>query len=724
MNVRSGMIVVLTSLTAALGCGSNGSKQPRSCQQDSGCPSGAYCLGGACVAGMLPEAHIAIVGTGRELVSHRLVQFDGSGSVDPNPQHLLTNYRWAVKRASAAACDPSPATGAADQLSTTFRCAGDYQVELTVRNSLGLESTPIAQAVSVSPSANPPSIDAQSPDLVVQHRCAGAPVACAAQDGAGVAAFQLSVAAHDVEDGQALAYRWEVDAPEGADPAAATFEPDARTANPIVRIGSAGGRIAGVWTFRALVTDGDSLTAPAEIRITVEDQLPTLTSVQPVAAFDHSYGENVYRVHGLVKYAVADADGDAPQVTAARLLESNSTGCRSTLTPVVKGDAVELTVDLSCVSPDELSPTVAGQLLGAGVERQLELTVGDGQGGEATVTIPFQIADRPASFAALVVTTDHGTGSCPFPSGRCFTAAGLLPAPLDPDGDPAQLVAYQPQGLDTHTSWSSDGQGGFTLQTDVGYPSSFRAADGRSPAAVVASVRDPWRTADVTLALSIPNRRPVANAFALSPVAAYDGASYVAQGTTAAFTDPDGDPMSAPGTGNTACSATLTPTSGGAAVGASCGTPFQWTSNAEPTLRSFVSAPFALQVSVSDPWERSAPYGASIQPASPPPPSITSNSLALPVRCVKVCPVGEPCDYQAMVTCTTFKYAPTVQSPVPVRVIATASSGESAMFNCLGSSCAGALDFSCTAASTLSVRLDDGVNLPSTQVVYLAASCP
>jgi len=381
MNVRSGMIVVLTSLTAALGCGSNGSKQPRSCQQDSGCPSGAYCLGGACVAGMLPEAHIAIVGTGRELVSHRLVQFDGSGSVDPNPQHLLTNYRWAVKRASAAACDPTPAIGAADKLSTTFRCAGDYQVELTVRNSLGLESTPIAQAVSVSPSANPPSIDAQSPDLVVQHRCAGAPVACAAQDGAGATAFQLSVAAHDVEDGQALAYRWEVNAPEGADPAAATFEPDARTANPIVRIGSAGGRIAGVWTFRALVTDGDSLTAPAEIRITVEDQLPTLTSAQPVAAFDHGYGENVYRVHGLVKYAVADADGDAPQVTAARLLESNSTGCRSTLTPVVKGDAVELTVDLSCVSPDELSPTVAGQLLGASVERQLELTVGDGQGG-------------------------------------------------------------------------------------------------------------------------------------------------------------------------------------------------------------------------------------------------------------------------------------------------------------------------------------------------------
>ena len=59
-------------------------------------------------------------------------------------------------------------------------------------------------------------------------------------------------------------------------------------------------------------------------------------------------------------------------------------------------------------------------------------------------------------------------------------------------------------------------------------------------------------------------------------------------------------------------------------------------------LLSFVSSPFWLGVSASDPWERSATYGASLQPAAPPPPTIAATSLALPRRCVKVCPVGGP----------------------------------------------------------------------------------
>lgn len=721
MNVRLRGIVLLASLTASLACGS-GSRQPRSCQQDSECPAATYCLGGACVAGLLPEAHITIAGG--ELVSHRPVLFDGSGSVDPNPQHRLTGYRWAVKRASVAACDPAPAAGLGDKLSTTFLCAGEYQVELTVKNSLGLESAPIAQAVSVGPSANPPVVDAQSPDLVLQHRCGGTPLTCLAQDGAGATRFQLSVAAHDVEDGQALAYRWEVDAPAGADPSAAAFEPDARSANPIIQIGSAGGRIAGTWTFRALVSDGDGLTTPAEIRVTVENQLPALAPDVTTAGFDHTFADNVYRVHGLVKYAAIDGDGDTPLAGTATLLESKPTGCKSTLTPVVKGEAIEVTVDLTCVSADELSPTVGGQALGAGVARQLELAVSDGQGGEATVTLPFEVYDRPPGLAAAVAVTDHATGGCLLPSGVCFTASGVLPAPLDPDGDPAQLVAYQAQSIDAHSVWSSDGQGGFTLQTDLAYPGSFRAADGRSPVGIVASVRDPWRSGDAPLALSIPNRKPVATPFAISPVAYHDGASYLAQGTAASFTDPDGDPISGPGVNASACSASLSPTPTGAALDATCARPYAWASGGDLPLLSFVSSPFWLGVSASDPWERSATYGASLQPAAPPPPTIAATSLALPRRCVKVCPVGEPCDYQAVVTCSTFSYAPSVQSPVPVRVTVTASSGESASFNCLGASCSGSLQFSCTAASSLSVNLWDGANPAISQTVYLAASCP
>lgn len=720
MNRLKGGIGLAAWLALAAACGTS-SRQPRSCQQDSECPSASYCLGGACVAGLLPEAHIAIVGTGRELVSHRLVQFDGSGSVDPNPQHRLTAYRWAVKRASATACDPSPATGAADTLATTFRCAGEYQVELTVKNSLELESAPIAQAVTVAPSANPPIVDGQSPDLVLQHRCAGAPLACQALDASGAAAFQLAVTAHDVEDGQALRYQWEVQPPEGADPAAASFEPDAHAANPIVRIASAGGRIAGPWTFRALVTDGDALTTPVEIQVTVEDQLPTLAAELDLAGFDHTFGDNVYRVHGLVKYAASDPDGDALQVAAARLLESAATGCQATLTPLVKADTVEVTVDLSCLSAEELSPTIGGQVLGAGVQRQLEVTVGDRQGGQASVTLPFEIHDTPPSFAALAVATDHGTGSCLTPSGRCFTAAGALPPPLDPDGDPAELVAYQAQGLDTHGIWSSDGQGRFTLQTDLAYPGSFRAADGKSPVGVLARVRDPWRAVDVPLALSIPNRAPVATPFSIGAAAYHDGARYLVQGAPATFVDPDGDPLASPDAGNAACSATLAASAAGATLTATCGKASPW--SAGPALSSFVASPFALAVSASDPWERGGGQGAALSPQAPPSPSLSSISQALPTRCVKVCPIGEPCEYQGTVTCTTFTYAPAVRSPVPVSVTVQASSGESASANCLGATCAGGLTFSCTSTS-LSVSLWDGLNPAVTQRVDLLSECP
>ncbi|GEJ57559.1 hypothetical protein [Anaeromyxobacter diazotrophicus] len=706
-------------LALAAACGTS-ARQPRSCQQDSECPSSSYCLGGACVAGLLPQAHIAIVGTGRELVSHRLVQFDGSGSVDPNPQHRLTAYRWAVKRASATACDPSPASGAADKLATTFRCAGEYQVELTVKNSLELESAPIAQAVTVAPSANPPVIDGQSPDLLLQHRCAGTPLACQAVDAGGAAAFQLSVTAHDVEDGQALGYQWEVDPPEGADRAAASFEPDARAANPIVRIASAGARIAGVWTFRAHVTDGDALTTPVEIRVTVEDAAPALAAELDLAAFDHTFADNVYRVHGLVKYTASDPEGDPLQVTA-RVLESAATGCQATLTPLVRSDAVEVTVDLTCLSAQELSPTVAGQALGAGVQRQLEVTVGDQQGGQATVTLPFEVRDTPPTLASLVIATDHGTGNCLTPSGRCFTAAGAIPAPFDPDGDPAELVGYQAQNVDAHGVWSSDGLGRFTLQTDLAYPGSFRAADGRSPVGVLARVKDPWRAADVPLALSIPNRAPVATPFAIGAVASHDGARYLVQGAPATFVDPDGDPLASPDAGNAACSAALAPSASGATLTATCGTASPW--SAGPALSSFVASPFVLTVSAADPWERGGSPGARLAAQAPPSPSLDSVTVALPAKCTRVCPIGEPCEYVATVNCTSLTYAPSVRSPVPVGVTVQASSGGSASFSCLGAACSGGLTFSCTAA-TLSVTLWDGLNPAVTQRVDLVAQCP
>ena len=102
--------VSILVLTLSLACGS-ADRHPRSCQQDADCGSAAYCLTGVCIAGALPEARIQIVGAGAAIVSHHRVTFDGNTSSDPNPQHRLTAYRWAVKPTSQASCAASPSGG-------------------------------------------------------------------------------------------------------------------------------------------------------------------------------------------------------------------------------------------------------------------------------------------------------------------------------------------------------------------------------------------------------------------------------------------------------------------------------------------------------------------------------------------------------------------------------------------------------------------------------------
>ena len=716
------LLLGLLALTSA--CGST-PRQARSCQSDPECPSGAYCVGGACVAGMLPQAHIQIAGAAGQLVSHRQVVFDGAGSVDPNPQHKLTSYRWALRSASASACAPSPANGSDPQLATVFRCAGDYHVELSVQNSLGLESAPITQAVAVGPSANAPVIDAQSPDLVLAHHCSGTPSTCAAVGEGGVELFQVSVSAHDVEDGAALAYRWEVDPPPGADRSAIAFDPSPSIPSPRIRIASTA-RIAGDWVLRALVSDGDGLVTPAEIKLSIANEAPGLKPTVEVAAFPHKFQNNVYTAAGTVRIVAEDPEGGTVLQPTLRLVESAPTSCVFTVPGVMIEDgAFAISASLACASAADLSPTVGGAALGAGVTRHFEVEARDGQGGTTTVTLPFEVQDTPPGLASDFAVTTHSTEPCPLASARCFAAAGSAPVAYDADGDLVESVEVARSATDAVSIWSS-AAASFTILTDIRYPLAFRSTGGTYPIPLVATVRDPWRSSTVPFAAQIPNHAPVASQYDIPPIVTYDGSGYAVQGLIASLEDPDGDPIVDPTFGADAgCGATLVGGAlGSATVQASCARAFAWP-GAMPTLGEFVAAPRSIGGTVADPWTRSAGFQGIVTPTAPPPPVLAATSITVPPRCIRVCPYAEPCEWVPAGGCITVNFVPEVSSTVPVAVNASASSGGTASFTCFGGSCSGSLPLQvCDAPSTVTLTLSNGTSFSAPMIVtYAKGGC-
>ena len=712
--------MLLGLLAFAGACGST-PRQARTCQTDPECPAGAYCVGGACVAGMLPEAHIQIAGAAGQLVSHRQVVFDGSGSVDPNPQHRLTTYRWALRGASASACTPSPASGSDQQLATVFRCAGEYHVELSVQNSLGLESAPITQAVAVGPSANAPVIDAQSPDLVLDHRCSGSPSTCSAVGEGGLELFPVSVSAHDVEDGEALAYQWEVDAPAGADPSSVSFQPDARSRNPVVRLASTGGPISGEWILRAHVVDGDGLDTPAEVKLTVRNTGPTLVSGVERLGFDHAYEGKLFKIRdGLVRLSGADPDGDAVHLTSVRLIESAPSDCLFTYleTPAAEG-TFDVGIDLSCPSAAALSPRIGGQPAGAGIERQLEVTARDAQGASFTLTLPLDVYDCPPGLAQLSTATTHSTADCTLPGGRCFVASGAPPAGLDPDGDPVTITGLVASGLDPNSAaWSTDGSTTFTLLTSTAYPAMFRGADGLSPMTVTATVTDPWQPGTATFRLAIPNSAPRLVPVTGSAQVGYDGARYLAEGTVALVVDDDGDPLvSATGSGDGLCG---TFAAAGGEVHALCSQGFDWRSGGMPPTGGFNGVGHDVRVSASDPWAISSTITSRITPGDATAPVAAVQDTYGAGRCACgpdgywYTPLGG--------ACATVNVGALVSDGdgMPVHVVLGSGAGLQEA-NCWGGQCTASLTTS--ACGLVTIYVSDGARDASTYFTNAPGTC-
>jgi hypothetical protein len=366
--------------------------------------------------------------------TNRPLLLRGGASRDDDPGDAVATWSWkVVPPAGTAGCEPLPAQGAGPDLTVLFPCAGDHEVSLTVTDTQGLASPPRTLHLRVEPTVDPPRLTA-GPDVVVAHRCAGAPLACTPWDGSS--GEVTLTAAGEVPAGVSFTYRWSVELPPelAAQPAPRiTFTPSEADATPRVSIETAGTAIAGRYTFVVLLTDSRGMVAVARQRIDVTNRPPILTGGGAVI-LPHGYepGTRRFVASGETTPAAwSDPDGDP--VTSLGYVAVHAGDGGAVFDVQGQGDRARLTV----VVPYE-NPADAARLIGPSVSRRVDLAVADVNGARAATSWEVTVANRAPRLVAAVPATsvDHTFES----AAARYAAQAALSTWVDDDGDPIFLA--------------------------------------------------------------------------------------------------------------------------------------------------------------------------------------------------------------------------------------------------------------------------------------------
>ncbi len=425
----SASIFVLTSMFAAAACGDLPS--PSSCSSESACPSGAWCRSGQCVANAAPVAVIetpATTGTSRPLL------FRGGASHDADPGDAIAAWSWKVSPpAGTTGCEPLPGSGTTADLTVIFPCAGDHEVSLSVRDSMGLESAVRTVRVRVDLTLDPPQLTA-GPDLSVDHRCSGAPLSCTPWD--GVSAELALSAIGTAPAGVSFTYRWTVEPPPelAQQPAPrVTFVPSDTVAEPRVRIETAGTAISGRYTFVVAATDSRGMVAVGRQRVDVGNRPPVLSGGGRVL-LPHGYDSATRRFIATGETSPATwSDPDGDPVAPLGFTSSRSGDGGNVFDVQGLGDRARITVVVPYTKPSD-----AGFLIGPGVSRRVELVVADVNGARASTGWDVEVTNRAPRLVTAVpsASVDH-TYEAPF---QRYTAQAALSSWVDDDGDPLLLA--------------------------------------------------------------------------------------------------------------------------------------------------------------------------------------------------------------------------------------------------------------------------------------------
>jgi hypothetical protein len=458
------LLPFLFLLAAAAGCAR---KEPATgCHADSQCPADSRCLSTVCTTGTRPSASIRSLGV---VPAYALVQLDGTASSDADGD--LVEYAWTA-RAVSAACAPPEVTSRTSLVPVRFGCPGKFEIGLTVRDTLGLESDAAVAEVVVAPSTGNPSVLA-SEDAVTDHVCGWTPFTCRTAD-----VVQLSSLAT-----QGLSLRWTVTPPADRpldETRAVTFLPSPMVADPVVEIATNGSAISGDYVFRVEALDAYGVVGAAVTRVSVRNRPPVVT-LTAAAAYPHAFdaSRSAFRASGALAWSVEDPDGDDVDVTGTWRHVGDGTDA------VFDGDFTGTGVWFSVQVP-YAAPADALRLRGgAGLSRRIEPRAIDPNGGSGRAQSEVAIGNRPPVPAGgtIDLAVPHR-----FDAARsAYVAAVRAGQYIDPDGDPIfGGTTTGPCG----TAWV-EGNDAFVecAAPYQGVPAADRLVGTRT---YTVAVRDPW----------------------------------------------------------------------------------------------------------------------------------------------------------------------------------------------------------------------------------------
>lgn len=488
----------LASLAAAaalaLACASEG-PSPIACDADATCPTASRCLQRACVADAPPLAHVASLDG---VVANDLVVLDGSRSSDPDaPGDAVVSWEWTVT-ALDAPCGPPAVAGTTASPPVRFACAGRYEVSLVVTDELGVRSAPARVAVDVAPRSGAPLLTAGA-DAAVEHRCAGAPLACRMVTPLGDAAALSAVSTVE-----GAAFRWTVEPPAGRgldEARRVTFEPGPDVAAPLVRIETDGTAISGDWVFRVEARDAAGVVGAAAVRVSVRNAPPVVTETLP--AFHHTLDAPTSRFSVLdaVGVAVSDPDGDPLEGRTVSARHTGDGGATFEIGDL--GDRIAVSVSLPYTQPDDARFLIGGE----GLERAITFAIRDVNGAETSETWPVVIGNRPPERVAApaTVSVNHSYDA----AAGTYRAAATLSQWRDPDGDP--LVQADATGDVMCPSYTLDAAGRVAISCSLAGGMAAVAGNFVGAHDLHQRVRDPWEASLVATVtrLEILNRPPV-----------------------------------------------------------------------------------------------------------------------------------------------------------------------------------------------------------------------
>ena len=486
------------ALLATLGCGS-GHPELQRCAGPADCAADAFCRGGRCAASAPPVA-VVTAPAARPLRSHTVLRFDGSLSHDPDPEDRVVAFAWTFRRA-AAGCDPYPASSTGQAADVVFACAGSFEVELTVTDTTGRASAPSVLPITVELSADVPTVT-MGPDVVAEHRCAGAPLRCGPELPAGAALSLSATAASPVST--TFTYAWDVALPPGLagkPPPRITVDPPGGPA-PTVTIETDGTAISGEYLFTVTVTDAYHLVAVGRQRVTLGNRPPAVSGggTLPVA---HSYdaaGSRFLASASIPSFTATDPDGDP--LTSLGFTAAHAGDGGASFDLAASAWAASFTIAVPYAVPSDAANLIGGP----GLSRTVSFAVEDPNGGRAGTSWDVVVTNRRPRLSGPLgtVSANHG-----FDAARGdYVAEAVLTGVVDDDGDPVVPVGGTGNAI-CPTLLPVAGAGPLTARCAMGYtgPGSLAAFVGSRVLSV--QLADPFETLVAGSAtIQILNRPP------------------------------------------------------------------------------------------------------------------------------------------------------------------------------------------------------------------------